>query len=97
MSELLRRAEELRKCTSLPLLFRPSIIPLGHGERTEDESFAAFVSSVPMLLNLGARLIGGCCGTTEAHVVAIRAACYDWINATSEGCDPCESPSPEAE
>ena len=33
----------------LPLLFRPSIIPLGLGEQTEDESFAAFVSSVPML------------------------------------------------
>jgi 5-methyltetrahydrofolate--homocysteine methyltransferase len=29
---------------------------------------------VPALLEAGVRLIGGCCGTTPAHVRAIRAA-----------------------
>jgi len=97
MRELLLHAKELRKCTKLPLLFRPSTVPSSLRKPTEDETFDAFVSSLPMLLNLGARLIGGCCGTTEAHVAAIRAACYDWMNATSKGRDPDESPSTEAE
>jgi len=33
-----------------------------------------FAAAVPALLEAGVRLIGGCCGTTPAHVRAIRAA-----------------------
>jgi 5-methyltetrahydrofolate--homocysteine methyltransferase len=31
-----------------------------------------FEAAVPGLLNLGVRLIGGCCGSTEAHISALR-------------------------
>ena len=31
-------------------------------------------SYVPALLDAGAALLGGCCGTTDAHIAAIRAA-----------------------
>ncbi len=56
--------------SSPPLLAMPSAgLP---GE--EPESPEAFAAGVPRLLALGVRLIGGCCGTTEAHVAAIRGA-----------------------
>ncbi len=34
----------------------------------------AFAASVPALRASGVRLFGGCCGTTEAHVAALRSA-----------------------
>ncbi len=51
---------------SLPLLAKPSAGPLD-----SPESFAA---AVPPWLSLGVRLMGGCCGTTHAHVAALRSA-----------------------
>jgi homocysteine S-methyltransferase len=33
-----------------------------------------FGSMVPSLLDAGARIVGGCCGTTPAHIAAMRAA-----------------------
>jgi methionine synthase I (cobalamin-dependent) len=53
-----------------PLLVKPSASDDDEPGRTPGV-FAAFV---PRWLALGARLIGGCCGTTEAHVGAIRSA-----------------------
>ncbi|MBX6316713.1 MAG: homocysteine S-methyltransferase family protein, partial [Isosphaeraceae bacterium] len=35
---------------------------------------ASFAAAVPRLLAFGVRLFGGCCGTTEAHIAALRAA-----------------------
>ena len=35
---------------------------------------AYFGSIVPRVLDEGARIIGGCCGTTPAHIAAMRAA-----------------------
>lgn len=73
MAAARRSAEALRRVTPLPLLVKPSAgLP---GEIPEaPESFAR---EVPALLALGPVLIGGCCGTTEAHVAALRASCYD--------------------
>jgi methionine synthase I (cobalamin-dependent) len=63
-------ADRLRQATELPLLVKPSAgLP---GDRPA--SPAQFAQAVPALLGLGVRLLGGCCGTTEAHVAALRAA-----------------------
>ena len=35
---------------------------------------AWFGEVVPLALAAGARIVGGCCGTTPAHVAAMRAA-----------------------
>jgi methionine synthase I (cobalamin-dependent) len=35
---------------------------------------AALAAGVPALLRHGVRLLGGCCGATEAHVAALRSA-----------------------
>ena len=42
-----------------------------------------FAAVVPAFLNLGASVIGGCCGTTEAHVRAMRQALDHWRRSTS--------------
>jgi methionine synthase I (cobalamin-dependent) len=64
--------ERLRPLTRLPLWVKPSA-GLPGGPLDEPASFAAMV---PDCLRLDVRFLGGCCGTTEAHVAALRAACY---------------------
>jgi 5-methyltetrahydrofolate--homocysteine methyltransferase len=69
----LEMAGRLAVATRLPLWVKPAAgLPGG-----ESESPAAFASAVHALLARGVRFLGGCCGTTEAHVAALRAACYD--------------------
>jgi methionine synthase I (cobalamin-dependent) len=54
-----------------PLLVKPSAIT---PSRSDDEP-ACFAAAVPTLLAGNVRLFGGCCGTSEAHVAALAAAC----------------------
>ena len=72
MGPMIEMADRLSTLTRLPLCAKPSAnLP---GETVSSpESFA---ESVPALLRSGVRFFGGCCGTTEAHVAALRAACY---------------------
>lgn len=55
---------------AVPRLAKPNAGPPGEPP-IPPERFAA---AVPRLLELGVRLFGGCCGTTEAHVAALRRA-----------------------
>jgi methionine synthase I (cobalamin-dependent) len=72
MGPALGIAERLRPLTGLFLWVKPSAgLP---GQPAEDP--ASFASAVPTLLAQGVRFLGGCCGTTDAHVAALRAACY---------------------
>lgn len=59
-----------RLAAAVPRLAQPSAGLPGRPPATPD----SFADAVPRLLALGARLIGGCCGTTEAHVAALRRA-----------------------
>lgn len=72
MAEAVLTAERLVPLTRLPILLKPSAGRPGD-PLDSPETFAA---AVPALLSRGVRLLGGCCGTTEAHVAALRAACY---------------------
>lgn len=53
-----------------PLLIKPS----GSGPGQPDEPPAVFSGPVAEWLGMGVRLLGGCCGTTEEHVAAMRRA-----------------------
>jgi methionine synthase I (cobalamin-dependent) len=66
----LRLTQRLRADTDLPLIAKPSAGLPGESPTTPE----ALAAGVPRLLALGVRLLGGCCGTTEAHVAALRAA-----------------------
>ena len=62
-------ARRLRAACDHPILLKPSAGLPGSPLETPE----AFEAAVPELLALGVRLVGGCCGTTEAHVSALRA------------------------
>jgi methionine synthase I (cobalamin-dependent) len=70
MGPLLRMARRWRGTLNVPLIAKPSAgLP---GEPAEGPE--AFARTVPELFDLGVRLFGGCCGTTEDHIAAFRSA-----------------------
>jgi 5-methyltetrahydrofolate--homocysteine methyltransferase len=46
---------------------------LVEGRVCYDESAAQFAAAVPQFLPAGARIVGGCCGSTPAHIAAMAA------------------------
>jgi 5-methyltetrahydrofolate--homocysteine methyltransferase len=77
VAEVLRR---YRRETDLPLFARPNA---GTPTRTADgwvypRTPAEMAARLPDLLAAGAALVGGCCGTTPAHVAAFRPVVEEW-------------------
>ncbi|MBQ8342859.1 MAG: homocysteine S-methyltransferase family protein [Clostridia bacterium] len=69
VSKLLEKA-------SVPVLVKPNAgLPVSDGERLrydiDEKQFAAYIAE---FVKQGARLIGGCCGTTPAYIRAVTAA-----------------------
>lgn len=69
---------KLRRYVSIPLICKPNAgMPviqedgLAHYDMTP-ESFASVISDCAAM---GATLLGGCCGTTPAHIAAIKKSC----------------------
>ncbi|MFW6457492.1 MAG: homocysteine S-methyltransferase family protein [Planctomycetota bacterium] len=67
--------KHLTDLTDLPIIAQPNAgKPRLEGEKTVyDEDAETFAEHVPSLYEAGANIIGGCCGTTPAHVEAIRS------------------------
>ncbi len=63
---------QLSEVTRLPIWVKAS----GSAPGEPPLSVVEFAEPVPDLLARNVRFLGGCCGTTEAHVAALRAACY---------------------
>jgi methionine synthase I (cobalamin-dependent) len=72
IGEALGLVRRLGRAVRCPILVKPGV---SASDPACDSTPAAFAAAVPALLEHGARLIGGCCGTTEDHVAAIAAAC----------------------
>lgn len=71
---MVRVAAEFRQCTSGPLLIQanaglPEILD---GKPVWPESPEFFAEKAAGLLELGVNIVGGCCGTTPAHIAALR-------------------------
>ncbi|MBN1845625.1 MAG: homocysteine S-methyltransferase family protein, partial [Sedimentisphaerales bacterium] len=64
----------MRSACDLPLLAQPNAgLPRLVGDRTVfDMTPEAFAEGIQICRRAGARLVGGCCGTTPAHIQAIR-------------------------
>ncbi len=58
-------ARRLRDASDLPIVIKPS---------PGRASPALFARAVPKLLDCGVGLIGGCCGTDDVHLLALRKA-----------------------
>lgn len=74
VEQLLEVCRALRAQTAAPLLIQPNAgLPLIENGKTifpaTPEHLAGFVDA---LVTAGANLIGGCCGTTPAHIAAMR-------------------------
>jgi methionine synthase I (cobalamin-dependent) len=74
-AEMVGILAQFRQATGLPLLAQPNA---GRPQRTEagtmfPEDPETVAESAPRFRELGATLIGGCCGTTPQHIAAIAA------------------------
>lgn len=69
-------ARVFQECTSLPLLIQSNAgLPvIRNGNVTYPETPEYMAEHAQTLIELGVRVIGGCCGTTPEHIAAIRRA-----------------------
>ena len=72
LSVAARVVRRLARAVTCPLLVKPGVLPR---DVQNDSTPAAFAAALPGLLEYNVRLVGGCCGTTEAHIAALAAAC----------------------
>jgi 5-methyltetrahydrofolate--homocysteine methyltransferase len=69
----------MKEVTALPLVAQPNAgrPRLVEGATVFDMSPAEFASGACACVRAGARLVGGCCGTSPAHIQALRSAIED--------------------
>lgn len=75
-------AGEMRKAvSSLPIIVQANAgLPvLKDGKDCFPDSPDDMSAYVSQLLNAGAKIIGGCCGTTPAHIKAVKKGELNWI------------------
>ena len=77
--EMLRQMAALRAATDLPLLVQPNAgLPREEGGVAHyDVSPEEFAAAMAEICGAGAWMVGGCCGTTPAHIAAMAAACRE--------------------
>ncbi|HEX9189445.1 MAG TPA: homocysteine S-methyltransferase family protein [Vicinamibacteria bacterium] len=80
IDDMVSIARAMARATRLPLIIQPNAgLPRSlDGRLVYDETPDAMAARVPELLDLGVAIVGGCCGTTPAHVRAIRGAVDAW-------------------
>lgn len=73
-NELAPLVEELASCTSLPIAAQPNAgLPRLEGDCTVyDVDPQEFAEAMKAILDAGATVVGGCCGTTPAYIAALR-------------------------
>lgn len=69
--------KEILKYTSLPIVVKPNagLPKQRNGETCYDVSPEEFAKSLEKMVSRGACVIGGCCGTTPAHIQAMVKVC----------------------
>jgi len=75
IAHLVKIARAFREATRLPLVIQPNAgLPRAVGTQTiYDETPEILAEGARELVDLGVAVIGGCCGTTPAHIRALRA------------------------
>lgn len=68
--QMIPLVKELRACTSLPIMVNPNaglpeVVNGNTVYNVEPEDFAGFMTEIA---NIGVSYLGGCCGTTPAHI-----------------------------
>ena len=80
MDDIIEIVRRYRTMTDLPLFARPNAgTPIRDGERwVYPLTPEAMAVRLPELLQAGVSMVGGCCGTTPAHIAALRPIIDDW-------------------
>jgi 5-methyltetrahydrofolate--homocysteine methyltransferase len=77
MDDLLEIVQRYRTVTDLPLFVRPNAgTPDAQGRYPRSPE--AMAAKLPALLAAGVTMVGGCCGTTPAHIAAFRQVIEAW-------------------
>ena len=68
---------QLTECCSLPIVINPNAgLPVVvNGQTVYNVEPEAFAESVKTLVEMGASVVGGCCGTTPAHIKRVVELC----------------------
>jgi 5-methyltetrahydrofolate--homocysteine methyltransferase len=74
MENMIKIVKQLRPCTTLPILVHSNAgLPKLVGQQVVyEETPERMASKVKDLVAAGAQMVGGCCGTTPAHLAAFR-------------------------
>jgi 5-methyltetrahydrofolate--homocysteine methyltransferase len=80
MDDMIQIVRRYRQVTDLPLFARPNA---GTPVRIADQwtypySPDEMAALLPQLLEAGVVMVGGCCGTTPAHIAAFRPVLDEW-------------------
>jgi 5-methyltetrahydrofolate--homocysteine methyltransferase len=72
IDDMIEVARVMRQATSLPIWCKPNagLPELVDGNIVYRETPEEMASKLPLLLEAGATVVGGCCGTTPAHIKA---------------------------
>lgn len=75
--QMLDFLHEIRRYTSLPIIMKPNAgLPQQRdGETYYDVEPEDFAKALHRLVDAGANVIGGCCGTTPEHIRAMKKEC----------------------
>jgi len=76
LEKMIEIAHEFRKATQLPIIIQSNagMPEMKNGKLEYPEDPAFFGERVKDLIQAGVSIIGGCCGTTPAHIAAIKKA-----------------------
>jgi 5-methyltetrahydrofolate--homocysteine methyltransferase len=76
VEQMLVIAQQMRQATRLPLAIRPNagLPQMVNNQPVYMETPAFMAEKLKRLLDFGVSVIGGCCGTTPAHISALRLA-----------------------
>lgn len=74
IDDMIRVVQEIARWAEKPVLAEPNAgLPRLEGGRTVyDETPATMAEKLPELIRAGARIVGGCCGTTPEHIRLFR-------------------------
>lgn len=75
--------ERLLKCSSVPVIVKPNAgLPQCVDCKTVyDVSPAEFAETISEMVNMGARVVGGCCGTTPEYIKALSGSLSEIKNS----------------
>lgn len=80
MDDIMEIVRRYRAETDLPLLARPNAgtPSRADGQWVYPRTPQEMAARLPELLEAGVSLVGGCCGTTPAHIAAFRPIVEEW-------------------